>query len=43
VHTFDEVFDDEFYNIIDESYDDSIYNIIKPKFGDLVVYNYETK
>jgi hypothetical protein len=40
VHKFNEVFDDEFYNIIDESYDDTLYNIMKPKFGDLVVFNY---
>lgn len=40
MHKFNEVFDDEFYNIIDESYDDTLYNIMKPKFGDLVVFNY---
>jgi hypothetical protein len=40
VHKFNEVFDDEFYNIIDESYDDTLYNIMKPKFGDLVIFNY---
>lgn len=40
MHKFNEVFDDEFYNIIDESYDDTLYNLIKPKFGDLVVFNY---
>lgn len=40
MYKFNDVFDDEFYNIIDESYDDTLYNIMKPKFGDLVVFNY---
>lgn len=42
MYKFNDVFDDEFYNIIDESYDDTLYNIMKPKFGDLVVFNYNT-
>ena len=42
MYKFNDVFDNEFYNIIDESYDDTLYNIMKPKFGDLVVFNYNT-
>lgn len=42
MYKFNDVFDDEFYNIIDESYDDTLYNIMKPNFGDLVVFNYNT-
>ena len=40
-NTTEQLFDDEFYDLLDESYDTTIYDKLKAKFGDIIIYNIE--
>lgn len=37
--TTEQLFDDEFYDLLDESYDTTIYDNLKATFGDILIYN----